>query len=368
MAVDIRNITDRRGWNDLVLTFPDPDVRQSYEWGEVHRTSGWQPLRLAAFDDARCVVALAVRVRHIAGLGAIAYAPRAPLIRATEPGGDSALPRLIDAVARRTAAVFLRVSPAKPDDGSVDHLRRAGFRPLPDLWSVWNTPRNIMVLPLHGSEEDVLGRMARRRRQYVHAAIRHGDRPVVGSSLADVRNFYRMLVEHGRTAGYPVRDWLHFEALHREFAPQGALLVLNGVIDGRAVCGMLGIRDGGRAYALHAPTTPAARGTRAGDIVDWQWIRWAREAGCREIDYGTTGTSIPPRETHPGYGIYRFKLDLGCESVLYSGWHDYVLAPLRYRVFRHAEVRALPALRRWRARPPLRSTTRAMPPARRAAA
>ena len=51
---------------------------------------------------------------------------------------------------------------------------------------------------------------------------------------------------------------------------------------------------------------------------------------------------MPPTETHPNYGIYRFKHELGARFVLCAAYHDHVFRPLRYRLMRQLERHALP--------------------------
>ena len=68
--------------------------------------------------------------------------------------------------------------------------------------------------------------------------------------------------------------------------------------------------------------------------------RWARDGGCLELDLGSSCTDVPPTETHPHYGIYRFKSELGARLILCVGYHDRVFAPLRYRIARLLEARA----------------------------
>jgi hypothetical protein len=57
---------------------------------------------------------------------------------------------------------------------------------------------------------------------------------------------------------------------------------------------------------------------------------------------------LEPRESDPGYGVYRFKQGFGCETVTFAPFHDLVFRPTLYRLFRLGERGALPLL--WRMR------------------
>jgi lipid II:glycine glycyltransferase (peptidoglycan interpeptide bridge formation enzyme) len=351
--VRVRQIDDRETWNALALGFSNAHLRQSYEWGEIRRQQGWQPLRLAAFSGLECRAAMMALVHRLPAMGTLAYAPRGPLLETTDDGAWTALPELVRAVHRATGATFLRVSPGLADQPEVrDGLRAAGFVALPDFWSLWNTPRNIMRLDLQGSERDVLGRMASKRRQHISTGAKKGITLTFSTRLDDLRTFYGMLVEHGARHCYPVRDWGYFVTLHDVFASVGALGMAFGRVGHEVASALLGVRFGREAYPLYAPSAPAARGAPVGDLVHWAWLRWAREAGCQEVDFGSSGTHVPPRETDVNLGIYRFKIGLGCRLELCLPYYDFVLEPLRYRLARALERSPLSRARFWLARLP----------------
>ena len=314
---------------------------------------------MGAFQDDVCVAALAAYARGVPGVGALAYGPRGPLIDVDDERGWASLPALLRAVGDAVRAVFVRVSPGIPNDRAdiVSRLAASGFTALPEFWSLWNTPRNVMRLDLTGSERDLLARMARKRRQHISTAAKKGITTEWGKDLDALRRFYRLLGEHAARLRYPIRDWEYFEALHAAFAPRGHLGLVFGGVNRETACALLGLRYGSVAYPLYAPSTSAARETAVGDLVHWEWIRWARAAGCGQVDFGSSGTHVPPREADGNQGIYRFKAELGCRLELHVPYHDYVLAPWRYRALRALERSALPRARGWIGR---------MPPAMRA--
>lgn len=349
----VREITDREEWNALLLARPRPDLRQSWEWTAT-RGRGWRPLRLAAYRDGRCVAALAVVSRRLPGLGPVAYGARGPVMDLEADEAWAALPGLLAAAAAETRATFLRVSPGVLDERFevAARLAAAGFRRLPDFWSLWNSPRNVIRLSLEGGERDLLARMARKRRQHISTAAARGIEAGLVEGREALRRFHALLADHAARLRYPVRGWSYLSALHEAFAPGGALALVEGRAGGQAVAALLGVRFGPVAYPLYAPGTREARGLPVGDVVHWEWLRWARAAGCREVDFGSSGTHVPPRETDGNLGIYRFKVELGGRLLLYLGYHDLVLDPLRYRLFRALEAAALPRVRGWLGRLP----------------
>lgn len=364
----VQSVDNRDEWNSIVLRLPTCDIRQGWEWGELLRQLGWRPLRVAAYAEGAPVAALSALVRRVPGLGTLAYAPRGPVL---DPASDlswSALRALGDAVRQRTRAVFLRTSPPALDgDAAWAPLESSGFQPIPELWSVWNTPRNVMLLDLEGTERDLLSRMARKRRQHISTAPRKDIGVSVTATLPALRTLYDLLVEHATRQAYNVPGWAYFEALHALYAPTNALAVLLGHVRGELAGAAVGIRFGPMAHLRYHATTAAGRSTAVGDVLHWEWMRWAKAAGCRTIDFGSSCTDIPPTETHPGYGIYRFKTELGAQLAMHAGYHDRVFAPVAYRAARWLEHAGLRTAWRLRARIQHALSARPAPPRREAA-
>lgn len=335
----------REEWNALVRALPQTDFRQSWEWGAFRVSDGWGVVRAAVVAGDRALVAAQVMIRRVPGLGRLLYVPRGPLL-ADDGETVAALAELMTLLRRRVGGIFLRASPGAPDgeadapDPSVERLQAGGFVRLPELWSVWNTPRNVMRLDLTGSERDLLARMARKRRQHVSTGERKGIVTTRSADLATLRTFHTLHAEHGRRHHYPVPGWPTLTALYREFGGAGGLAVVTGLVKQEMAGMLVGIRFGPVAHTLYLATTPAAHHTPVGDLLHWELIRWAREAGCVALDLGSSCTGVPPLETHPNYGIYRFKSELGARLTLCVGYHDRVFAPLRYRIARLLEAHA----------------------------
>jgi peptidoglycan pentaglycine glycine transferase (the first glycine) len=342
-----RLVQRRDEWNTIVQELPRVDFRQSWQWGALRVSHGWSVLRVVAVTGDRPLAAAQVLVRRIPGLGPVLYAPRGPLVvDGTE--GWSALPALVASLRAEVGATLLRVSPgvAIEEEATLAPLAAQKFHALPDLWSVWNTPRNVMRLDLAGSERDVLARMSRKRRQHVSTGARKGITTALTANLDALRTFHDIHREHGRRHGYPVPGWANMEALHREFGALGGLAVVTSHAHGQLATILVGIRFGPMAHTLYAAATPAAQKTPAGDLVHWELMRWAREAGCVELDLGSSCTGVPPDEHHPNYGIYRFKTELGARLTLCVGYRDRVFAPVRYLLARQLERSALHVNRR----------------------
>ncbi|HEV8640718.1 MAG TPA: peptidoglycan bridge formation glycyltransferase FemA/FemB family protein [Methylomirabilota bacterium] len=355
-GLEIRTISQRKTWNDLVQSFAAYDLRQGFEWGEMRREQGWRIRRFAVFGDGVCLAAASLQYRQLPPLGAIIYAPRGPLWRPEMPTG---LASLLDNIRRFAAAIggiSLRASPGIPDDQErvAAQLREHGFRPLADMWSTWNVPRHIQMLDLTPDEAELLRGVRERYRRYIRNVGRKEISIEQGQSEDDLAAFHRLLQKLGRLKQFPVREFGHYQRLFDRYAHHGDALLLLARTEADVVGGLLAFRLGRRVY-VHASSV-RADGPRplhgVAPALFWDCIRRAKTSGAQLIDFGSSGVGKVPDPSHRNYGLFQFKAGLGCRFVSCLPYQDLVFRRLAYRAFRRAETSLLPRVHRLLARAP----------------
>lgn len=335
----VREVWDREEWNALVLGLPSYDLRQGFEWGEVRASQGWRPRRLAVFQGESCVGAFSLLAKSLPLLGSsVLYVSAGPLLAdaGSEPVWEQIL-EAIRAIGAETRAVFVRFSPKVSDKDAAlrETLVAHGFRPLPDDWTTWNSPRICMAMDLREPEEALSRKLRRRYREYITSAPRRGVTVKTAVSLEEGRQFHAALAAAGRRKGLPVRGRDYFEWLWKQYLRQGQGILLLAEHHGEPVGGLLGVKLGQKAYMLYV--TLRDRSAGQGPLLYWEFIRWAKQGGCTSIDWGGVGTNFPPREDDPGFGLYHFKLGFNSSLEYHTGYYDLVFSPVRYGVFRFLE-------------------------------
>ena len=351
--MQVRCVGNRREWDALVVGFEGHSVRQGFDWGEFKSHDGWMPTRLAAMEGTRCLAAMSVLMKRLPGLGgSVMYAPRGPLV------GDHDSPRAIAALvdelgtlAERERAVFLRVSPGRGNDDRElgEMLAAGGFVRLPDDYTTWNTPRITMGLPLDGGEQAVVRRMRKTTRRGIEIAARRGVKIRDGGTQDDFEDLHRLISLNARRKKQPTRRGGFYRLLSR-FVTAGGGRLSFAEVDGVRIAAQFSVRFGERVHCLFYGASPAHLHMEAARALDWDHISWALDSGCHEMDFGGSGTGFPPRETDPGYGVYQYKVGLGCQIRYLTGYYDLVFSARRYRIARLIERRLLPLAWRIRAR------------------
>ena len=95
-----KNSLNNRQWNQALLQFQEYNIFQSYEWGELKKSEGWEPLRIIVSDnDCKKLTLIAqIVMKKVLGIN-IAWCPGGPLITTeNKDKADSALKKFKDVV------------------------------------------------------------------------------------------------------------------------------------------------------------------------------------------------------------------------------------------------------------------------------
>lgn len=327
----------REEWNRFVAAQPGATIYQSYEWGEIRRAHGWDPIYLALTDGKEWMAAALILTKRIPGnLGTIFYSPRGPIAK----NWEGVVPQLRDAartLARERNALFWRIEPPTTVDDleSAKELSKAGFSSILQEWSYWNRPKYEMQLNIAEGETAAFGKLTSKIRTKVRHASKRGVVIEEGCGEQDLESFYRLLQDTGMKKRIPVRRLDYFQTLYQIFVKSGMGRLFIARKEGAPVAAGLTVRFGSMATLLYLSNDYSMQ--RAGWAVQWEMLRWAMAQGCTIYDFGGTGTTYPPQETDKGYGVYQFKQSFGAQIIRWYGYADYVYAPVRYAAFRLIE-------------------------------
>ena len=265
----------------------------------------------------------------------IAYIPRGPF------GSDfNGLWPEVHALCRKMHAIFLRVEPdfwqgtdeAKALEGSMD-----GFIP---SFATVQPPRTILI-PLDGSEEDLLARMNQKTRYNIRLSQKK-DLTIEESNDAAV--FHQLMMLTGDRDAFGV----HSEAYYRKClecfseGKKGRILLVR--YQGKPLSAIMLFIEGKRGYYLYGASSNEERNRMPNHLAQWTAMKICKEAGCTEYDlWGIPDEDEETLEAqfqdrHDGlWPVYRFKRGFGGKVLRTMGSYDYVYSPLLYRLVKTAD-------------------------------
>jgi serine/alanine adding enzyme len=251
---------------------------QAWAWGELKGRFGWEPYRLSTPNQSSGAQVL---VRPFRGLSVV-YVPRGPFPALAGPT-DEALVDEIVRLARSRRAAFLRFEPdVLETDASALHLdaflKQKGFRTADRTLG----QRSSIRLDLAPSEDELFASFSKGHRADVKRAERVGVKVRVGTQESDVDALHRMLVATTERKAFEYHTGAYYRTLWRLFGDAARLYLAE--LNGDVVAASLVLAWGDNGLYLFAGSTRAGLDSRAGHLLQWHAIRWAKERGARTWD------------------------------------------------------------------------------------
>lgn len=330
-------------WDAFVDGHPQGHFLQSWGWGELKAGAHWHPLRLALLEqETGTMVAAAQVLRRTAvhlppRLGHLAYIPRGPVLdwTATTGNGES-LARLfvlkLRDFLRAQGALALHIEPGPPAHTPAGQAARAslkapGWREIQAI-----QPARTIVLDITPGEETLLAAMKEKWRYNVRLAARKGVEVRAAQSLEDLRAWYALLQTTGARDQFGVHTFDYYHKFWEIFVPRQQARLFLAHADGELLAGIFVSLLAGEAIYLYGASSNARRNLMPNYLLQWEAIRWARQAGARSYDFwGIPATDATDEALA---GVYRFKSGWGGQIVSFPGNFAYEYHPQLMRAIR----------------------------------
>lgn len=313
-------------WDTALSSWPRPHLLQSYGWGVVQASAGWEPVRLwVEVDDQRRLPVTALVGGGLPGLPPRIYVPKGPACAPDDRRAWRAVVRDLTALARARNAAAIVVEPPgwSEDVAAIAAALGPGWEPAPPI-----QPRHTAIVDLEGGLSAVLGRMRPKGRYNARLAERRAvvvgieEDPIVASET-----LARLCAATAARQGIHQPDADHL--LCALVALPGARVFVARV-DGEAVAGALVAPFAGEAIYLYGGSVLRHRERQPSSLLHLEVMRWAIAEGCRRYDLWGIPPDDDPR--HPWHGLRQFKLQLGGVPQKTCGAWRLVLRPLAWRI------------------------------------
>jgi lipid II:glycine glycyltransferase (peptidoglycan interpeptide bridge formation enzyme) len=325
-------------FNHFMAYGPKGHVLQSYEWGEVKRRTGWQPIRVMVMDEGKPVAGISIlkRLLPIPGLKkCIFYAPRGPVADFSDKDTLKFLFSSIKALAKKHGAIMLKIDPdiKAPDEDAVSTLSSLGFVCREGGKNFEGVqPKFVFRLPLDKSLDDIFASFHEKTRYNIRLSSRKGV-TVKEGTREDLKPFYDILQETCIRDKFLVRGFDYFEALWEELVEKGFAKLFMAEYEGKYIAGTLAFIFGDKAWYIYGASSNEHRNVMPNYALQWEMIKWAKKNGCTMYDFrGVSGDLSPD---NPLYGLYRFKKGFNGDFTEFIGEFDLPLSPFFYYLWEH---------------------------------
>jgi len=132
--ISLERCEDRVAWDHLLASLPGAHILQTWEWGHIKSSYGWQPFPCVWRDELGNVRAMALVLRRPLSFAgkmlplSVMYVPRGPVLEWSDVALRRQVLKDLHQLARVQGAIFIKIDPIwKRGEAFRAHLKRGNI-------------------------------------------------------------------------------------------------------------------------------------------------------------------------------------------------------------------------------------------------
>jgi len=341
-------IMDEKILNFIQSNSPDGGFLQSIRWRKFQEAWGRKAYNVSTSGDDGELIAYANIIEHTLPIvGKYFYVPRGPMQVKSEKlkvkNHSSKLKVFFDnliSLAIKHNVGWIRIEPNSEEELKLIQRDLSGKYKMKKS-TVDMQPREILILDISKSEEEILAEMKQKTRYNIKLAEKKGVKIYDSREEKYIEEFLRLVKIMSQ------RDKItsHPDAYYRkmfEIIPSEILKLYVAEYEGKIIAANLVLFFGKTATYMHGASDNEHRSVMAPYLLQWQQILDAKKAGCERYDFGGVRTQPHPspllvKERGTSWkGITKFKIGFApnINPVQFPGCYDIILKQGKYNLYR----------------------------------
>ena len=327
MEFEIKEIRDKKIWEDFLTRVEEKSFLESFNWGGFNQLMGDKIFRLGVYKK-QDLIAVTLVIKVTARRGVFLFLPHGPVKASTHITKTQLLEVLLEKLketAKEEGASFIRVAPVwEKNKENVEIFKRLGFRDAP----IHIHPELTWELDLNLSKEELLKNMRKTTRYLIRRAQKEKDIEIIKSkeieSVKEFNELYYATKERQKFTPFPL-DYLKNEFL--SFIPDNQISVFLGKYKNETVSSGIFIFWQGIGFYHHGASSLKYPKIPVSYLLLWEAIKTAKERGCKKFNFwGIAPINTASFKQHPWAGLTLFKMGFGGYSKEYLKTQDFVLS------------------------------------------
>ncbi len=359
---------------DLTNIFKTSIIQQTSYWSEVKKLQGIttkafdfstkkKDLFVESGDESYFVGDILVLIQKVDAQHSIAYVPYGPEIEPSEENQGYFLEQLSESLRDYLPSncIMIRYDLsweshwAKDDDcydlhgnwiGAPDRkIQELRLNFATENWNLKkaNTdilPSNTVFLNLTKKSDTLLAQMKPKTRYNINLSKRKGVQ-IRSLGIESLDIWYELYRQTAVRNNFFLHDINYFRivlsARANDSLSPAKVFLLVAYVEQQPLAAMFLVVSGCRGTYLYGASATANRNYMATYALQWRAMQIAKEMGCSEYDF--FGVSPIADQSHPMYGLYRFKMGFGGQLYRRMGCWDYPLHKVKYRYYSSVEFK-----------------------------
>jgi len=328
---------DKKAYKEFLESHERCNFQQSLEWTKV-KTAWKNEIILSKNSEGQIVGAISVLIRKIPIFGNLMYISRGPTCDIYDEEVLKDLTEGLKELAKKYKAFTLKWEPdIKSDDIRFkDIAKKLGFKIKENAkdFSEGIQPRYVFRLDLKDKTEDeIFAAFHQKTRYNVRVATKKGV-VIKEGTREDLKDFHKIMEVTGKRDDFMIRPLSYFEKMYDQLAPEHFKLVM-AYYEDKPISGIIDIIYGNKIWYLYGASSNEHRNLMPNYLLQWEMIKYAIENKKDMYDFrGVVGVVD---ESHPQYGLYRFKKGFNAEFTEFVGELYINYKPLTYKMYKFSE-------------------------------
>jgi len=327
---------DKERYKEFLENHERCNFAQSLEWANVK--NNWKnEVVLAEDKQGNIIGSISVLIRKIPIFGNLMYSARGPVCDIHD---EEVLKQITDGlkeVAKKYNAMVVKIEPdIKSDDLSFRNIvTKLGYNIKDDAKNFDEEiqPRYVFRLDIKGKTEDEIFKAFHQKTRYnVRLATKKGV-VIKEGTREDLKDFHEIMKITGKRDDFIIRPLSYFEKMYDELGEHVHLLM--AYYEDKPISGIFNIDYGNKVWYLYGASSNEHRNLMPNYLLQWEGIKYAIANGKDMYDFrGVVGVVD---ESHPQYGLYRFKKGFDAEFTEFIGEINIKFKPLTYKIYKISE-------------------------------
>ncbi|MBU0731410.1 peptidoglycan bridge formation glycyltransferase FemA/FemB family protein [Patescibacteria group bacterium] len=308
----VKFIEEREKWNKFVVR-SGGSFLQSWAWGNFQHDYGRDVKRIAVEQDGEIIAGAQIISYQLPAKRTYFFSPRGPVVF-----HDLILEKIRE-MAPKDNCLFWKLEPMEEDVAEKLNLRK-----VQDVH-----PKKTLILDITPEEDELLKNMKPKTRYNIRLAKKKGVKIRVSSEVEALDKFYDLLNATADRQQIRVFPRSYYQLMVHILEEQSLAKVYLAEYEGEVIAANLMLAFGHTMTYLHGGTSQDHRNVMAPQLLQWQAILDAKEAGLKRYDFFGISDEKPSWA-----GITRFKRGFGGEEVIYPGTFELPLNNMWYEAYR----------------------------------
>jgi lipid II:glycine glycyltransferase (peptidoglycan interpeptide bridge formation enzyme) len=324
--ITVKNIEDKKIWENFILNHSEANFLQSWSWGEFHEALGKNITRTGFYKKGK-LIGIMLSIIEPARRGKYLTVPGGPIIDWANKDLTDAFIKEIKIIAKDSNCVFVRVRPQlKSDEFSRKIFKDLGFITAPMHLHAELTSQLNIAKP----EEELMVQMRKTTRYEVRKALKENVKITTSTEEKDIKKFYDIQIETAKRQKFIPFSYKFLHEQFKVFAREKNVLLYKAEFNRELLAEAFIIFYNKEAVYHYGVSTDAGRKHPGAYLIQWQAIMEAKKRGMTR--YNFWGVAPENNANHRFSGLSLFKRGFGGEDFEYLHAQDLIINKPRYAI------------------------------------